>query len=72
MTNPPLVDSQAGDRSVRAGDRAVEAGDRSVQAGRFLDLVAAKLLATEEVFRRHLDSDARLMVATVLENNIRR
>ncbi len=43
MTTPPLVDSQA--------------GDRSLQASRFLELVAPKLLATEEVFRRHLDSD---------------
>jgi octaprenyl-diphosphate synthase len=43
VTNPPLVDSHA--------------GDRSVQANRFLDLVAPKLVATEEVFRRHLDSD---------------
>jgi octaprenyl-diphosphate synthase len=43
VTNPPLVDSQP--------------GDRALQASRFLDLVAPKLLATEEVFRRHLDSD---------------
>jgi octaprenyl-diphosphate synthase len=43
VTNPPLVDA--------------EAGDRAVQAARFIDLVAGKLLATEEVFRRHLDSD---------------
>jgi len=30
---------------------------RSTQAGRFVDLVAGKLAATEEVFRRELDSD---------------
>jgi octaprenyl-diphosphate synthase len=43
VTTPPIVDSQA--------------GGRSLQASRFLELVAEKLVATEEVFRRHLDSD---------------
>jgi octaprenyl-diphosphate synthase len=32
-------------------------GSRSALAGRFVDLVADKLLATEELFRHHLDSD---------------
>ncbi|HVT60803.1 MAG TPA: polyprenyl synthetase family protein [Thermoanaerobaculia bacterium] len=43
MTNPPLVDSQA--------------GDHSAPASRFLELVGAKLLATEALCRRQLGSD---------------
>jgi octaprenyl-diphosphate synthase len=43
VTTPPLVQPQP--------------GDRSLSASRFLELVAPKLVATEEVFRRHLDSD---------------
>lgn len=36
---------------------AVAAGSRSALAGRFIDLVADKLVATEAVFRHHLGSD---------------
>ncbi|HVT16789.1 MAG TPA: polyprenyl synthetase family protein [Thermoanaerobaculia bacterium] len=43
MPNQPLVDSQA--------------GDRSAATSRFLDLIAGKLLAAEELFRGQLDSD---------------
>ncbi|HEY4591175.1 MAG TPA: hypothetical protein VIJ61_02130, partial [Thermoanaerobaculia bacterium] len=35
----------------------VNPGSRSFLAGRFIDLVADKLVATEAVFRHHLDSD---------------
>lgn len=47
MQNPPLLDSKP----------AAEKAARSALAGRFVDLVADKLVATEAVFRRHLDSD---------------
>jgi octaprenyl-diphosphate synthase len=36
---------------------AVATGNRSALAGRFIDLVADELVATEAVFRHHLDSD---------------
>jgi len=34
-----------------------ERAARAALAGRFVDLVAGKLLATEEIFRHHLSSD---------------
>ena len=50
--NQPLADPQEGPRSA-----VEEQAARAALAGRFVDLVAGKLLATEEIFRRHLESD---------------
>lgn len=52
MPNPPLVNSQESSAAP-----ALAAGVRSAAAGRFIELVADKLLATEAVFRHHLGSD---------------
>lgn len=48
MQNPPILDPKT------AG---AEKAARAALAGRFVDLVADKLAATEAVFRQHLDSD---------------
>jgi hypothetical protein len=50
VQNPPLLDLKT------ATPEEAKAA-RSVLAGRFVDLVAGKLVATETVFRHHLDSD---------------
>ncbi|HEX6899917.1 MAG TPA: polyprenyl synthetase family protein [Thermoanaerobaculia bacterium] len=50
MSNPPIADSHS-------PGAVVGAAARSAQAGRFIDLVAGKLMATEEIFRHHLGSD---------------
>jgi octaprenyl-diphosphate synthase len=50
VQNPPLLDLKT------ATPEEAKAA-RSVLAGRFVDLVAGKLVATEAVFRHHLDSD---------------
>lgn len=52
MQNPPLLDS----KTPPAGSEEAKAA-RSALAGRFVDLVADKLVATEAVFRKNLDSD---------------
>jgi len=52
VPNQPLV------KSLETGaSTAVATGTRSALANRFLELVADKLIATEAVFRHHLDSD---------------
>jgi octaprenyl-diphosphate synthase len=53
VQNPPLLDSKPVDPASPEEAKAA----RSALAGRFVDLVADKLVATEEVFRQHLDSD---------------
>ena len=53
MQNPPLLDSKPVDPASPEDTKAA----RSALAGRFVDLVADKLLATEALFRQHLDSD---------------
>lgn len=53
MQNPPLLDSNR----AKAADPADSKAVRTALANRFVDLVADKLVATEAVFRRHLDSD---------------
>jgi octaprenyl-diphosphate synthase len=50
--NQPLANPQEGSRSVLEARAA-----RAALAGRFVDLVADKLAATEEIFRHHLGSD---------------
>jgi octaprenyl-diphosphate synthase len=50
--NPPLADSPE-----IAGAAVEERAARAALAGRFVDLVAGKLIATEEIFRYHLGSD---------------
>ena len=52
MPNSPLVNPQESSAAP-----ALAAGVRSAAAGRFIDLVADKLLATEAIFRAHLGSD---------------
>jgi len=52
MHNQPLADPQETSRSA-----VEERAARAALAGRFVDLVAGKLLATEEIFRHHLSSD---------------
>ncbi len=52
MANQPLADSQE-----VASSALEERTVRAAAAGRFVDLVAGKLLATEEIFRHHLGSD---------------
>ncbi len=51
MHNPPLADPQTSRSAVE------ERAARAALASRFVDLVAGKLLATEEIFRYHLGSD---------------
>lgn len=53
VPDQPLVSSQ----ETAAAPSAVAAGARSALASRFIDLVADKLIATEAIFRHHLDSD---------------
>jgi octaprenyl-diphosphate synthase len=50
--NQPLADSQESTPSALE-----ERAARAAEASRFVDLVAGKLLATEEIFRHHLGSD---------------
>ncbi len=52
MANQPLADSQEVSSSALE-----ERTYRAAVAGRFVDLVAGKLLGTEEIFRHHLGSD---------------
>ena len=52
MHNSPLADSPEASPSVLE-----ERAARAAMAGRFVDLVAGKLIATEEIFRHHLGSD---------------
>ena len=51
-TNQPLADTPN-----RPPSALEERAARAALAGRFVDLVAAKLAATEEIFRYHLQSD---------------
>ncbi len=53
MQNQPLLDSKTADPAEPVNAKAA----RSALANRFVDLVADKLVATEALFRRHLDSD---------------
>jgi octaprenyl-diphosphate synthase len=52
VQNPPLLDAKTPPASSEEAKAA-----RSALANRFVDLVADKLVATEAVFRKHLDSD---------------
>lgn len=52
MANQPLAESPESSRSA-----VEESAARTAVAGRFIDLVAGKLLATEEIFFHHLASD---------------
>ena len=54
MQNPPLLDPNTVKPAADPDDAKAA---RSALAGRFVDLVADKLVATEAVFRHHLDSD---------------
>ena len=57
LPEQPLVNSLPPETATAGSRSAVAAGSRTVLAGRFIDLVADKLVATEAIFRHHLDSD---------------